>query len=729
MKRLVLSVLVGCMALLGYAQERDVKILTTTKQKTPILSRFTGERLPAYDVNIKLSYYENNGNPVPHGLSTYRGSATANNVTSSWKLDANYKDNELDGAYNYVISDVTKGKPNNKFLFDFKANFSNGRIVDYLKYKLEMPDSYGLNKLYWEFQFDKSNKITYINVKANKESVEFKVEYDDSSDMVMLTGHYKEDEYIKGILMNNKYRPIDEKAKQVLLKIKEGKATLEDLLMEGYAIKQDNNFIEFGLGVGINYLSSIAQIRVGVSLPKYYKFNLYACRLEKVEVIRDINELSSYLDPSKKNNWSHYTYYNNVLYYGKNGKYASESVANEFLPKADSVAKQVALYQLNSFLGKRTNKAVTKEQGYPQLDKFNLMDDFNKLNLVDFDSISVAEEVGNSDGTKFYTLSANVLEYKGDKLGYKAYKAKFLFYTMEDIYALQLVECNEMPTRWNEYAVAKKQLDDAYEQLISDKSKENAASIKSFKAYYDQINKTPSTNLEVALSNIKGWQGELDAFAAFLKYRKEVLAKGNALEQEVANAPDAYKYYQSVMKTTNLEWDENVMERLESLNDLQKHLKLYAQKHGDMVAKDAAVNAAITSAGAKDMAKVYSTYYQGVQFAIDDPNLIVNVEKVIATQDSAIKFAEMRKIIADNDVKLKELGKKGKTLYKAYTTYYKTADQTWSAADTAEKLEKIISVQESCKLILLKENIKDIDKEIKKAKLNELTEIIAKYAQ
>lgn len=130
-----------------------------------------------------------------------------------------------------------------------------------------------------------------------------------------------------------------------------------------------------------------------------------------------------------------------------------------------------------------------------------------------------------------------------------------------------------------------------------------------------------------------------------------------------------------------------------------------------------------------DIHTAYSSYLNGLDLHWDQAqnnghsweSRLKDFEEI---QNKTLQFIEKKNEVVNLNDSINAIAKSSKSIYKAYQTYYANADQSLPADANTGKLENIITVQKETYAILSDPSIKDIDKQVKKAKLSDINDII-----
>lgn len=246
------------------------------------------------------------------------------------------------------------------------------------------------------------------------------------------------------------------------------------------------------------------------------------------------------------------------------------------------------------------------------------------------------------------------------------------------------------------------------------------------KAYaeYIQANSalwTPEVD-NAACENMKSVQALTMQFIAL---RDEIAKNEDAIQKAGASAPSILAPYTEFVAQADLSWTPAV-----DLVKLQKHIQMQQQTllMIDNNAKIVENSAKIREDGAVhvDLITAYNTYI-GSDIVWTPEVDVASTEKILDVQQKTLTFVQLRNTVVENDAYLKENSAAGKGLYKLYTVYRKVAVLTWTSEVDMTAVETLIGIQEDCKTMLAYDDIKEICKAIKKAKIKDVVTAIQNY--
>lgn len=207
---------------------------------------------------------------------------------------------------------------------------------------------------------------------------------------------------------------------------------------------------------------------------------------------------------------------------------------------------------------------------------------------------------------------------------------------------------------------------------------------------------------------------------------RDKIAKNDAdIKSAGETAPSILNPYLEFAAAADLAWTGDV-----DLAKLQKYIALQ-EKTIILIANNAKIveNTRQINEQAQlfeDLVAAYAVYI-GSDIVWTPEVDIAATEKILDVQARTMEFIELRKTVIENDRVLKDISSAGKGLYKLYTTYRKSADLAWTPEVDMTSLQTLYEVQEDCKTMLKRSDIKELCKNIKKAKIKDVKVAIEQF--
>ena len=225
-----------------------------------------------------------------------------------------------------------------------------------------------------------------------------------------------------------------------------------------------------------------------------------------------------------------------------------------------------------------------------------------------------------------------------------------------------------------------------------------------------------------ALNQIESLQNKTEEF---VNLRDKIAENEEAIQKSGAAAPLILAPYAEFAAQVDLSWTPYV-----DLVKLQKHIQMQqqTQKLIDNNAKIVENSAKIREEGAAhvDLITAYNTYI-GSDIVWTPEVDVVSTEKILDVQQKTLTFVQLRNMVVENDVYLKEHSSAGKGLYKLYTVYRDPVNLSWTPDVDMTVIETLIGIQEDTKTMLAYDDISEVCKSIKKAKIKDIVTAIQNY--
>lgn len=128
------------------------------------------------------------------------------------------------------------------------------------------------------------------------------------------------------------------------------------------------------------------------------------------------------------------------------------------------------------------------------------------------------------------------------------------------------------------------------------------------------------------------------------------------------------------------------------------------------------------SAEAKDFRDIqdsYDAFCSSMNLKIEGnlSECIKRLYEYCSIQQNCLRFIELRGIVSQNDIKIREQGTPAKTFFKSYIAYIDSANLKWTSELMSNpNLKNVITMQKKAILILDSANIKEIEKTARKQK-------------
>ena len=169
---------------------------------------------------------------------------------------------------------------------------------------------------------------------------------------------------------------------------------------------------------------------------------------------------------------------------------------------------------------------------------------------------------------------------------------------------------------------------------------------------------------------------------------------------------DLMKYYRTIMQEAKRQTEcESFIQTRKTINENTASLKELFTDY-------------------KDISKTYSSYISTVDMSWDKEATVQKLQPILDQQKNLKDFINVRKQISSQDKEILASGKKAKNIVKLYTSYLGEQDFAWNQEVTKEKLATVIELQKALLKGLQLNNIEEIEKLVKKQKINSIHDVL-----
>jgi hypothetical protein len=198
---------------------------------------------------------------------------------------------------------------------------------------------------------------------------------------------------------------------------------------------------------------------------------------------------------------------------------------------------------------------------------------------------------------------------------------------------------------------------------------------------------------------------------------KEIRKKGEQYK-ELMNE------YKKFIRHTDLDWSIGTdVKQLDSILNIQNKTLEFIGKRDTIV-----LNHTNIIAGSEEdfpkIEKAYSKYIKKVDISWTPDVCTEKLDTVIHTQNQTLEFINLRAKIEENHKEILKESLIYRHIRKSYEAYINNADVSWTQEVNLAKLEEIITLQDACKALLQRSDIKQINKSARKDKVSDLKEIV-----
>ena len=191
---------------------------------------------------------------------------------------------------------------------------------------------------------------------------------------------------------------------------------------------------------------------------------------------------------------------------------------------------------------------------------------------------------------------------------------------------------------------------------------------------------------------------------------------------------DVINEYKKLIKNLDFDWSKSTdLKQIEDVLAIQEKTLEFISRRDKIDQNTKAINSRKDKYDA--LVKAYHKYIKNTDLSWGADGNIEKLDSVISVQDSTIKFISLRDKIVENDSEIHKNSRAYKAVKNAYNKYIDSADVAWTPEVNLSKLEAVIQMQESCKALLNRSNIKDINKTTRQEKIKSISEILQRYSK
>ena len=231
---------------------------------------------------------------------------------------------------------------------------------------------------------------------------------------------------------------------------------------------------------------------------------------------------------------------------------------------------------------------------------------------------------------------------------------------------------------------------------------------------------TPNNNLE-ELIKLDDVQGDVMFFIEgsyrLAENHKEIRKKGEQYK-ELMNE------YKKFIRHTDLDWGIGAdVKQIDSILNIQNKTLEFISRRDSIVLKHTNIISATEDEYPK-IEKAYSKYIKKVDISWTPDVCLEKLDSIIYTQSQTLEFINLRAKIEENHKEILKESLIYRHIRSAYEAYIDNADVAWTQEVNLAKLEEIITLQDACKALLQRSDIKQINKSARKDKVSDLKEIV-----
>ena len=182
--------------------------------------------------------------------------------------------------------------------------------------------------------------------------------------------------------------------------------------------------------------------------------------------------------------------------------------------------------------------------------------------------------------------------------------------------------------------------------------------------------------------------------------------------------------YKKFIRHTDLDWGIGAdVKQLDSILNIQNKTLEFISKRDTITLKHAHSVRASNEEYPK-IEKAYSKYIKKVDISWTPDVCIEKLDTIIYTQNQTLEFINLRNTIEESHKEILKESMVYRHIRKCYEAYIGKADVSWTPEVDLNKLKEIIALQDSCKALLQRSDIKQINKAARKSRMSDLKEIV-----
>ena len=219
----------------------------------------------------------------------------------------------------------------------------------------------------------------------------------------------------------------------------------------------------------------------------------------------------------------------------------------------------------------------------------------------------------------------------------------------------------------------------------------------------------------------------------FAELRRQVARYDARIKEQKSVAPYIFKEYNVYRSDFDLAWSPDVdFALIKNLLGVQdRYLNVFVEKMKAVYEGDNEV--AVKCSDVKDVNKAYTSYLKSRRFAWRADFRAEEFDKYFEVQKNCIEFAELRRQVAEYDVKIKEQKSVSSDNFKAYNEYRSGFELAWNSEIDFSEIKTLLATQDGYLNVFI-ENLKAIyegDNEValKKSEAKDVVKAYSAYAK
>lgn len=194
---------------------------------------------------------------------------------------------------------------------------------------------------------------------------------------------------------------------------------------------------------------------------------------------------------------------------------------------------------------------------------------------------------------------------------------------------------------------------------------------------------------------LEGYLAVQDGVYVFLARLDEIQKYDDEINSKCAARKDLMKAYAAYAKARDLSWTSDwSAARLDEYVAVQKEILEFDAKLNEIQVGDQEISS--RCADKKELVKAYSTYAKARNLSWTPGSGSGKLDEYIVVQQRVLEFDAMLNEIFAGDEQITLMSDDKKDILKAYTAYAKTRDLSWTPDWSPEKLYGYFAVQEQC---------------------------------
>lgn len=190
----------------------------------------------------------------------------------------------------------------------------------------------------------------------------------------------------------------------------------------------------------------------------------------------------------------------------------------------------------------------------------------------------------------------------------------------------------------------------------------------------------------------------------FMEYSNQIGKSHVTISNEAALYKDIAKAYAAYYKTINMTWTLNYdLAILENVINIQNNTIKFLEKKGQIITNTTSIQG--QTAETNDVFKAYTSYIKGTDQTWSPDVNLAKLDSIIDIQTRTTQFVEKRDLISASTAEITTLADLHKDLVKDYGTFFKAADVSWTVEVNQAKLDSLIDIQNRTRQFIEKRDL------------------------